>query len=210
MMNDASAGLDWQGAWQQAWADLSVPTPDAALRDTLLQRYAEPQRHYHTQQHLAECLSHFAATRDLAQRPGEVALALWFHDAVYAVRGQDNEQQSADWARAVVLAAGVDAAAAERIHALIMATCHRATPQAPDAQLLVDIDLAILGADEARFAEYEQQIRREYRWVPGLLYRLKRREVLASFASRPRIFSTDYFFSRLEATARANLQRALA
>ena len=38
---------------------------------------------------------------------------------------------------------------------------------AADEQLLVDIDLAILGADTARFAEYQTQIRREYAHVPA-------------------------------------------
>ncbi len=36
-----------------------------------------------------------------------------------------------------------------------MATCHTAKPADADQQLLVDIDLAILGAEPARFAEYE-------------------------------------------------------
>ena len=41
--------------------------------------------------------------------------------------------------------------------------------------MLIDIDLSILGAPPARFAEYEQQIRAEYAWVPGILFRPKRR-----------------------------------
>ncbi|MBT9552193.1 MAG: hypothetical protein IV088_15195 [Hydrogenophaga sp.] len=65
-----------------------------------------------------------------------------------------------------------------------MATCHDAEPEGDDARRLVDIDLAILGADPARFAEYDAQVREEYRWVPNWLYRCKRREVLAGFLAR--------------------------
>ena len=46
-----------------------------------------------------------------------------------------------------------------------MATRHAALPAGGDEQLLVDIDLAILGASAARFAEYERQIRAEYAFV---------------------------------------------
>lgn len=92
-----------------------------------------------------------------------------------------------------------------RVRALIMATCHDAVPDDDDARLLVDIDLAILGAEPTRFAEYDQQVPAEYRWVPGWLYRRKRKEVLAGFLARPAIYGTERFRERLEARARQNL-----
>lgn len=92
-----------------------------------------------------------------------------------------------------------------RVLALIMATCHDAEPTDPDARLLVDIDLAILGAAPARFAEYDAQVRTEYRWVPGWLYRRKRKQVLAGFLARLAIYGTDRFRARLEERARENL-----
>jgi predicted metal-dependent HD superfamily phosphohydrolase len=95
------------------------------------------------------------------------------------------------------------------VHALVMATRHTALPVGGDEQLLVDIDLAILGAAPARFAEYEQQIREEYGHVPDGLFRPKRRAILRSFLERPRLYSTPQFHAALEDTARANLQRAI-
>ena len=112
----------------------------------LLAAYAEPHRRYHTQQHLQECLGHLQGAWGPAEHPGEVALALWFHDAVYAPDRHDNEPQSADWRGRAVVAAGWAPAVADRIHALILATRHDAAPATPDEALLVDIDLAILGA----------------------------------------------------------------
>ena len=153
-------------AWAEAWREFGV-TPDEKLRAELLTRYSEPHRAYHTLQHLGECLALLARERDTAERPAEVAVALWFHDAIYDIGRHDNEERSADWARRAMVAAGAAPGAAERVHALVMATRHDAQPVGADARLLVDIDLAILGADTARFAEYETRIRREYAHVPA-------------------------------------------
>jgi predicted metal-dependent HD superfamily phosphohydrolase len=91
-----------------------------------------------------------------------------------------------------------------------MATRHQAVPESADAKVLVDVDLWILGAPQPRFDEYEAQVREEYGWVPALVYRKKRREVLGSFAARPAIYHTAPFVQRYEAQARANLARSLA
>jgi len=73
-----------------------------------------------------------------------------------------------------------------------------------------DVDLAILGASPERFAEDEQQIRLEYGFVPGWLFRSRRRAVLHAFAQRTPIYRTAYFRERGETPARHDLQRALA
>ena len=197
-------------SWQRAWTGIGAVGEGGTLFAQLMAAYAEPQRHYHTQQHLGECLSAFDAARALAERPDEVELALWFHDAIYDIKAHDNEQRSADWARDALRDAGVAAEAAQRVHALVMATRHTAVPSGRDEQLLVDIDLSILGAERARFDEYEQQIRKEYAYVPGFLFRRKRREILKGFLDRPAIYSTPYFHDRLEDRARNNLRRVTA
>ena len=185
-----------------------MPEPPA-LYTQLLAAWSEPQRHYHTLQHLAECLTLADSQRDEMTHPAEVVLALWFHDAVYDVRAHDNEARSAQWAAQVLNEAGVSPDECARIDALIMATCHgaAASPGTPDSALLVDIDLAILGSEESRFAEYEAQIRAEYAWVPPEVFAVKRRAVLRSFLDRPRIYTTDTMVARFEAQARRNLAR---
>ncbi len=179
------------------------------LRDRLLEAYGQTQRRYHTLQHLAECLLLYERHRGLARHPAEVELALWFHDAVYDVRGHDNEARSAAWARIELEAAGVGAEPIARIDALIMATCHRALPVGVDQQLLVDIDLSILGAASARFQEYEQQVRAEYAWVPRWVFRRKRRELLQEFLARAPIYSQPELRASLEAQARENLAQSI-
>jgi predicted metal-dependent HD superfamily phosphohydrolase len=201
---------EFREAWYNAWDDLGLRRPEAAMLSQLLDGWAEPQRRYHTPQHLHECLALFGRYRDLAARPGEVAVALWFHDAVYDTARHDNEAASADWAVRVLRAAGAAEHVAARVRALVMATCHRGVPETADERLMVDIDLAILGAGAARFAEYEQQIRDEYGFVPEVLFREKRREILLGFLARPVLFSTPALARHLEAAARANLAGAIA
>jgi predicted metal-dependent HD superfamily phosphohydrolase len=199
-----------EASWRRAWADVGVAAADAALLQRLLAAWREPHRRYHTLQHLAECVAAFAATRGLAQRPGEVELALWFHDAIYDVHRHDNEARSADWARDALAGAGAAAGAATRVHELVLATRHAAAAQTPDAKLLVDIDLGILGAPALRFAQYEAQIRDEYAWIDDATFRRRRREVLTGFLARPTIYATDHFRTLLETAARANLERSIA
>lgn len=196
--------------WQAAWLSAGATAADDTTRDELLRRYAEPHRHYHTQQHLAECLQLFDSARRDAVRPGELAIALWFHDGIYDPHREDNEQQSADWAVDAMRRAGLPDDAGRRVHALVMATRHNAAPTEPDAQLLVDIDLAILGAPAERFDEYERQVGEEYAWVPGFIFRRTRKKVLQQFAARPRLYSTERFFASHETMARQNLARSIA
>jgi predicted metal-dependent HD superfamily phosphohydrolase len=197
-------------SWARAWTTTGAAGDGSDLRDALLARYAEPWRHYHTRQHLAECLVLFDEFAGLAAEKGAMELALWFHDAVYDIPGRDNEARSAAWAREALAAAGAHAASPERVRELVLATRHDAAPAGGDAALVVDIDLAILGAAPERFLEYEQQIRAEYAYVPRFLFRRKRRAILQGFLDRPAIFTTPALRQRFEAAARRNLAGALA
>lgn len=198
-------------SWQRLWGELGAAQASGGLMNQLVAAWGEPQRHYHTLQHLRECLAHFDAAAMLARRPAEVELALWFHDAVYDPRRGDNEERSADWAAASIRAAGCAEEIAQRVQALVMATKGHGVPAGdPDTDLLLDIDLAILGAAPARFDEYEQQVRKEYAHVPDAAFRDRRRAVLESFLRWPAIYRTAAFRDALEDKARANLRRSIA
>lgn len=197
-------------SWTRAWTGLGARGAGIALRDRLIAAWSEPQRRYHTGRHLSDCLALFESTMHLVEHPAEIEIALWFHDAVYDLKAKNNEARSAGWADQALSEAAVASDTRVRVHDLIMATCHAAQPNSADAQLLVDIDLSILGADPERFDEYEVQVRQEYAWVPRPLFRRKRREILMGFLARPTIYGTPWFQERFEAAARANLQRSVA
>lgn len=175
----------------------------------LLDAYSQKHRHYHTAAHIAHCLDELAPCRELAEHPDDVELALWFHDAVYDSYAKDNEQKSADWAARFLREKRAGNEQIDRVHGLVMATVHEAPADGSDAQLLVDIDLSILGADETTYRQFEQDVRREYKWVPGPLFRRTRRKILQSFLDRQSIYSTAAFRNRLEEPARRNLVAAI-
>ncbi len=199
-----------RASWRRMWSALGAPGDGLPLMERLMDAWSEPKRRYHTLQHLADCVAQLERHLDIAQHPGEVEFALWMHDAIYEMKGKDNELQSAFWAAKELQAIGRSQAVIDRVHALVMATCHDALPRTPDERLLVDVDLSILGTSPARFDDYEAQVREEYAWVPGWVFRRKRSEILAQFLSREHLFNTGVFRNDLEAQARLNLQRSIS
>jgi predicted metal-dependent HD superfamily phosphohydrolase len=198
-----------QHSWQTTWQALAPRRPPATLLAQLVARYGEAHRHYHTLAHLDACLRHLAGLQAQAQAPHEVALALWFHDAIYDIGATDNEQRSADWAYTALRDHGGASDVAQRVHALIMVTRHDQAPQSPDQALLLDVDLAILGAPPALFDAYEVQVGREFQAVPTAVFRSNRQRILQGFLDRPRIYHTATMHDTREAQARANLSRSI-
>lgn len=192
----------------------TLPAPcEAALRAA----YARPPRAYHTADHVAEVLAAYERIADDTgwDHPAEVYWAILCHDAIYEAGRPDNEARSAELARRLAThwlrAAGLDL---DRVTALILLTArHGALDTAAlgrDAARFVDCDMAILGAPAARFDAYDAAIAIEYAAVPRDAYRAGRRRFLAALLAAPRIFHSDEVHARLDAAARANLQRALA
>ena len=202
--------MNWPGQdrWLRLWQAAGASDDGTRWYETLTRAYAEPQRHYHNRQHVAECLAEFDRARHLTQQPVAVELALWFHDAVYDPKAGDNEEQSAALAKSCLEAAGLPRLATT-VGDLVMATKSHSTEAGPDAALMVDVDLSILGQGEQRFAEYEAQIREEYRSVPNPIFNFKRAEILERFLARSRIYATDFFATQYEQQARRNLEGSI-
>jgi predicted metal-dependent HD superfamily phosphohydrolase len=183
--------------------------PKINLFDQLAAAYGEAGRHYHTDRHISECLKHFNSFRHLAERPGEIEIALWFHDAVYDARRQDNEVLSAAWATEYLNAERAESGVVDRIAAMILATKNHIA-QDSDTALLLDIDLGILGSNPEAFEAYDRAIQLEYAWVPEAEYRSARAKVLQQFLDRPILYQTREFRDRYEAQARSNLEQKIA
>ena len=155
--------------------------------------------------------------RELAKDPDAVELALWFHDVVYDIGARNNqesnEEESARLAREEAVELGLTAEWAERVSQLVLATRHVAVPLEADAQLVVDIDLSILGQSRERFDAYEEEIRIEYAPVieaqGTARFDTGRARILKGFLARPAIYTTAHFRQKYEQRARANLKRSI-
>jgi predicted metal-dependent HD superfamily phosphohydrolase len=210
LYGDAVSDLEPDPRWLRLWKRFDASSGQAHTEwRELLTRYSEPWRAYHTLEHVLDCQHELDGCRSLASDPDAVEAALWFHDAVYDPRSSGNEEASAFLARDVLKRAGVTAARLERVERLILATRHAGVVEDDDGALVVDIDLAILGASEERFEQYERGVRLEYAWVPEPVFRLKRAELLEAFLCRTFLFTTQTFRTRLESQARTNLARSI-
>ncbi len=195
--------------WQKLWHSIAGESEAAEQFAALQERYSEPQRAYHTFDHISDCLAQFDLVRHQAARPDEVEFALWLHDVIYDPHASDNEEKSAQWAVDMLHQGAVSAAVIARVAELIMVTRHITVPDDTDAQLVVDIDLSILGRAPDVFAAYEDQIRYEYNWVPDKVYRQERARILERFLARPAIYQTSFFRARYEVQARRNLKQSI-
>ena len=178
---------------------------DAAIGGDLEARHREPQRHYHTVEHVEAVIDHLDR---LDARTPVTLLAAFFHDAVYDPTRSDNEERSADLAAGSL--AGVDGV--DDVVAIVQATSgHQLPPDAPaGCAAFLDADLAILGSDQTTYDWYAEAITAEYSHVPGPEFRGRRAMVLTGFLERPRLYFTQAGHDRWEARARKNLAREIA
>jgi len=181
------------------------------LLQEIIRAYSEKHRFYHNLTHL---LYGFKVLDEvMAKYPGvgSVELAFWYHDISYDTHRKDNEDISSLLAVSrITKDLGFPREYAMLVGQLILSTDHLLDPRTREAKVLLDIDLAILAGDTEEFDAYNQNIRREYAWVPEDTYRAKRKEVLDGFLTRTWIFATPELRSGpYEAKARENIARAL-
>ena len=176
----------------------------------LADRYCEKHRHYHTLNHVNDCLTHLDDVSDYLIDLRAVEIALWFHDVIYDPKKNDNEKMSSEYAKAFLRSINMASDVISQIAHLVALTKHPSFPETNDEKYLIDIDLAILAADKEHYDRYESCIRREYQFVPSFLYKRGRKKILMSFAKSDRIYWTDLFHDKYENQARDNLKRAIA
>ncbi|MBT2413756.1 hypothetical protein J7I94_24920 [Streptomyces sp. ISL-12] len=195
------------------WLRALLPARDGACfpepyryADALLRRWSEPQRRYHTVEHLTAVLDHIDTLQEYADDPDVVRLAAWFHDAVYLPERSENEERSARLAERALPEAGVGPEVTAEVARLVRLTVtHDPAGDDRNGQVLCDADLAILAAPPSAYAAYTAAVRQEYHFVPDDAFRAGRAAVLRQLLDLPRLFRTPYGQGEWEATARYNL-----
>lgn len=200
-----------QNAWEQLLETWGIGQAEARTTFAgLAAAYDSPGRVYHRLEHIQEMLQWVESLRDHANDLAVLQLSVWFHDSVYDPRATDNEEQSVVYAQSVLSSLDLPSEAIQRVAQMILSTkTHQSANDDVDCQILLDADLAILGAPVARYETYAQAIRQEYSWVPEASYRTARVQVLQTFLQRTRIYWMEPMFVALEVQARQNILREI-
>jgi len=186
---------------ESAWQELS-------------QMYQEEERHYHTLTHIDHMLSQMEQYVPDSLQSVELELAIWYHDVVYDAKSHENEANSAALCSAVLK--NINSLSTESlaiINSLIMSTHgHKVLLEGPKRavnELMLDLDLCILGLNWDRYAQYSREIRQEYIHIPLEAYKTGRSLVMRSFLTRNEIYFSKVFKDLYEEQARENLNREL-
>ncbi|MDX2560226.1 hypothetical protein PV371_11270 [Streptomyces sp. TX20-6-3] len=203
----------WNSTLHAARAGREGPDPTPYGRN-LLARWAEPQRRYHTVDHLRAVLARIDELTDQGGEGGElelVRLAAWFHDAVYRPDRSENEERSAVLAEKALTEAGLTPHEVAEVARLVRLTVtHDPAPGDLNGETLCDADLAILATGPDTYRGYTAAVREEYGFVPDDAFRAGRAAVLRQLLDLPRLFRTPYGAAVWEEKARENLERELA
>jgi len=184
------------------------------LWQNIVTRYGEPQRAYHTLDHIEQLLVQFENIKHVLSEPHIIALALYYHDVIYDPTRSDNELKSAEFA-IDALDPYLSTEQCQQIHALIMMTANHQidtlvdSEKYNDAAYMLDMDLSTLGAPWPTYRQYAKAIRQEYKHVADDSYRDGRTAVLQGLLAHPKLYLTDHYYNQLETQARANIKLEL-
>lgn len=170
--------------------------------------YSEPGRHYHTPRHIEHCLTQFDLASAEMEDADSVEMAIWFHDLIFDAQARDNELQSA---RRFVELAGdsMDGEFKTRVYDLIMATAPPRIPKSKDQEFMLDIDLSSFGLPWTDMLRDSIAVRKESRQLTDAQFFPGQLAFLESLVGREHFYFTEYFRSRIEESARSNINRYL-
>ena len=213
---------------RRAWRHIAGPDHDGYV-DALLIRYAEPHRHYHTATHIMFVLRHVhdvaqasAAGSSAAVPSPELIAAALYHDAIY--------DPTAARQRGAQRRVGHQRPCRDRmVHTALCRSCrdgrrHRwpsrrsmrsrlrdAGDGATETAMLLDADLAILGAEPGAYQAYVNGVRAEYAHVARRRMALRVGRLCCSTSSTaPRCSSPTTCTPRSSTAPRANIEAELA
>jgi len=193
----------WVGLASRHTSNLSLIE---SLFNSIVDHYSESARAYHNLSHIQSLFSLSESLLDKFQNPDAVYFAIWFHDVIYDTKRSDNEEASAEFAAEALASMGIPEQTIATVWEMILATKHhRGADLSWDTKAFLDLDTSILGAPQEIYEEYSRAIRKEYSWVPDVLYQKGRMKVLNDFLEREYIYYTEEIRTRYELQARHNI-----
>ncbi|XP_011497295.1 PREDICTED: uncharacterized protein LOC105361737 [Ceratosolen solmsi marchali] len=202
-------------SWKEATEGLEENACDSWLT-RIQENYSEDKRTYHTLDSLSEKLQHYQDIKYNLKNPKAVLFALFFQNFEYDPKALDGENKNLDHFTNFAKEAGMsaDSELLADTQVLLKATSTHSTEAhkvdgaygGEDAHYLLDLDMAILGAEPDKYSNYREKIRGEYLFLSEPMYTALRLKVLQNFLQIPNIFATKEFREKYEEQARTNIQ----
>ena len=179
------------------------------LWEEIEKHFSSKSRHYHALSHLENLLFQLTEIKDKIENWNTILFTLFYHDIVYSAVKYDNEEKSAILAEKRMNQINVSTIEIENCKNQILATKKHLENSDSDTNYFLDADLSVLGQDSEVYTKYFQDVRKEYKIYPNLIYNPGRKKVLNHFLEMESIFKTDYFFHKFENQAKENLKMEL-
>lgn len=183
------------------------------LWNSIVDHYTEPYRFYHTLQHVASLFEKSEQYLTHLKSPATVGFAILYHDVVYDTFKDNNEEESALFARQQLSALNIREAIIKDVETFILATKIHTLPEGfhlnNDLSLFLDLDLTILATNWDEYELYSEQIRKEYRQYPDAVYNPGRKHALEQLSEKEYVFFTNPLKEELEPVARQNIFREI-
>jgi predicted metal-dependent HD superfamily phosphohydrolase len=193
-----------------AWAALAGDSPTSRTEwAALVAAWSEPHRRYHDLGHLAAVLGLVGELGGAAADPDAVRLAAWYHDAVYDPERIDNEQVSAERARAGLRGLVSDERIDEVARLVLLTAGHDPAPDDANGAVLSDADLAVLAGPPDAYAAYASAVRAEYGHLSDAEFTAGRIAVLERLLALPTLYRLPAVTDEWTPRARANLTAEL-
>ena len=151
-------------------------------------RYQGEGRYYHNMEHIQYMLNFLESQKEKIIDKEAVFYATWFHDSVYDVTSNTNEEDSAELCRRELEHAGVSKETIEHAVNLILATkTHTPIEGDEDSKIFLDADLVSL-AQPTEYNRNIRNIRKEYFIYSDDVYREGKLRFLRVFLPRKGFF----------------------
>jgi len=173
--------------------------------------YSHKSRYYHNLEHIYNMLLQAEKVKNKIEDFHTLKFAIWFHDIIYKPYKKNNEEKSSNLAKSHLKILNFDEKRTKDVQNLIISTKKHQLilGKNDDNAYLLDFDLSILGADWKTYENYYQNIRKEYKIYPDLLYNPIRKKILNHFLERETLYFTEVYQTKYEIQARANLNKEI-
>ena len=166
--------------------------------------YSSKSRHYHNLEHLENMLSELNKIQSEVKDLDCLLFAIYYHDIIYKPTKSNNEHKSA-----LLFENRIAKTSFDKLNECMLqieATKEHKISDDYDTNILLDLDLSVLGKNLQEYKKYSERIRKEYQIYPDFMYRKGRKKVLKNILESDFIYKTDYYRQLYEKQAKENLK----